>query len=137
MAARPDAALEKSVPASGFPFPHGPFGVGRLRGAGGFDQPLSPAAGMEMPLGWPPALDVTVDVDELDDVDDTDDDEFVRWSVFRGMNMLFLVTSDGVIFTWPPLIHPGLLRFAKLGGFATAVMGKTRGEMSEALDGRG
>jgi hypothetical protein len=92
---------------------------------------------MEMPLGWPPALDVTVDVDEFDDVDDTDDDELVRWSVFRGMNMLFLVTSDGVMFTWPPLIHPGLLRFAKLGGFATAVMGKTRGEMSEALDGRG
>jgi hypothetical protein len=87
-------------------------------------------------LGW----DVTVEVDELDDVDDTDDEEFVRWRVFRCMNMLIpRASSDGFIEFggWPPLIHPGRLRFAKLGGFATAVMETARREMGEAPGDRG
>lgn len=84
-------------------------------------------------------MEVTVDVDVFDDVDDTDDEEFVRWSVFRGENMVMLLTSSGFIepSAWPPLIHPGRLIFAKLGGFATAVMGKARREMDEAAVGRG
>lgn len=57
-----------------------------------------------------------MDVDELDDVDDTDDEEFVRWSVFRGVNMVIPLASSEFIepSAWPPLSHPGRLRFAKL-----------------------
>ena len=108
----------------------------------GLDHPSAPPApGMAIPFGCEGGLDVTVEVDELDEVDDTDDEEFVRWRVLRCMNMLSpLASSDGgfIEFSgWPPLIHPGRLRFAKLGGFATAVMGKAQGEMDEALGGRG
>jgi hypothetical protein len=140
MGGRPDAVLEKSVVPSGFPFDHGAFAVGRLR-AGPLTQPLlSWVPGMGTPFDCALGLDVTVDVDELDDVDDTDDEEFVRGSVFRCMNMLIpRASSDGFIEFggWPPLIHPGRLRFAKLGGFATAVMETARREMGEAPGDRG
>lgn len=78
---------------------------------------------MALPLDW--ALEITVEVDELDDVDDTDDEELVRWMVLR-LNMLFPRWSSELIEfrVWPPLIHPGRLRFEKLGGFATAVIGE-------------
>jgi hypothetical protein len=98
---------------------------------------------MGMPFVWLLGLDVTVEVDEFDEVEDTDDEEFVRWRVFRCMNMLIpRGSSDGFIEldVCPPLtvIHPGRLRFAKLGGFATAVMGMARRErMGEAPGGRG
>jgi hypothetical protein len=84
-------------------------------------------------------LDVTVEVDEFDDVDDTDDEEFVRCRVFRCINMLIpLTSSDGFVefSDCPPLIHPGRLRFAKLGGVATAVMGNAQQKKAEAARGR-
>lgn len=94
---------------------------------------------MGTPFACEVALDVTVDVDELDDVDDTDDEELERWRVFRGMNMVIPLTSSALIefSVWPPLIHPGRLRFVKLGGLATAVMGTARRGVSErGGDGR-
>jgi hypothetical protein len=100
---------------------------------------------MGMPFVWLLGFDVTVEFDEDDEddeVEDTDDEEFVRWRVLRCMNMLMpRASSDGFIEpdVCPPLtvIHPGRLRFAKLGGFATAVMGMARREMGEAPGGRG
>lgn len=87
MGGRPDAVLEKSAWPSGFAFSH-PFAAGRLRAAP-FDHPFaSPGPGTAMPFGCELGLDVTVDVDEFDDVDDTDEEEFVRWRVFRCVNML-------------------------------------------------
>lgn len=86
-------------------------------------QPLkSPAAGMEFPLVG--AFEMMVPVDEFEDVDDTDDEELVRWIVLRPANMLMPLRSSAFIEfgVGPPLIHPGRLRFAKLGGLATAVM---------------
>jgi len=108
----------------------------------GFDHPSPPPVpGKEMPFGCEAGLDVTVEVDEPDDVDDMDDEELVRWRVFRCMNMLTpLASSDGGFIEFsdcPPLIHPGRLRFAKLGGFATAVMRKARPETGEARGSRG
>jgi hypothetical protein len=90
------------------------------------DQLLkSPAVGIELPLVE--GFEVTVPVDEFDDVDDTDDEELVRWMVLRLANMLMPRRSSAFIEfgVWLPLIHPGRLRFAKLGGLATAVMRKT------------
>lgn len=66
-----------------------------------------------------------MDVDPLEDVDETDDDEFDRGRVLRGMGMFTPLASSELIVlrSWPPFIHPGRLRFGKLGGLATAVMG--------------
>jgi hypothetical protein len=95
---------------------------------------------MGTPFGCEAGLDVTVEVDEFDAVDETDDDELVRWRGFRCISMLTPRASsdDGFIelSVCAPLIHPGLFRFAKLGGVATAVMGKAQLKMGEALDGR-
>ncbi len=140
MGGRPEAFLAKSAGPSGLPpFVQGPFGVGRLRGAGGFDQPFSPpTARDETPLVWGPGWEVTVEADELEVVDETDDDELDRWRVLRCINMLMpRGSSDGFIeFSgWPPLIHPGRLRLAKLGGFATAVMGTAGRETDEGGEG--
>lgn len=131
--ARPEPARERSAGPSDFPLAHGVFTTGRLR----FmwedvfgHAPASPAGGTGRPLAWELlALEVTVEVDEFDDVDetdDTDDDELERGSVFRGMNMVIPLTSSEfpVPSVCPPLIHPDRLMFAKLGGFATAVMGE-------------
>jgi hypothetical protein len=123
----------------------GRFGVGRLNSAAPSAFPLghrlvwgglfcvpfaypfkSPLVSMALPLDW--ALEITVEVDELEDVDDTDDEELVRWMVLR-LNMVFPRWSSALIEfrVWPPLIHPGRLRFEKLGGFATAVIGDSVG----------
>lgn len=129
--ARPDGVREKSAATSDFPLVHATFVAGRLRGVGFGHPPASPAAGAERPFACEFALDVTVDVDELDAVDDTDDEEFVRWRVFRGMNMVTPLTSSDELIEfsdWPPLIHPGRLRFVKLGGLATAVMRMEAGD---------
>jgi hypothetical protein len=70
---------------------------------------------------------MTVEVDEFDDVDETDDEEFVRCMVLRVCGNMLMPRRSSVFIelgAWPPLIHPGRLRFAKLGGLATAVMGK-------------
>lgn len=129
--ARPDVPLEKSVGPSVFPLAHGPFAAGRLRAAG-FDHPSPLAPGIAEPFGCEPGLDVTVDVDELEVVDDTDEEEFVRWRDLRCvLNMLIPLASSeddevSVVSDCPPLIHPGRLRFEKLGGFATAVMRNAR-----------
>lgn len=135
MGGRPEAFLAKSAGPSGLPpLAQGPFGVGRLRGAGGFDQPFSPTARDETPLVWGGGLEVTVEADELEVVDETDDDELDRWSVLRCMNILMARGSSDEFIEfsgWPPLIHPGRLRFAKLGGFATAVMGAAGRETGE------
>jgi len=123
------------------------FGCGFLRRACEFDQGAeSPPTDMGLPfpfpllalavlvvlLGLPVPLvgavetepvEVTVEVDEEDAVDETDDEEFDRCKDFRDMNMFILLSSGFVEFSdWPPLSHPGRLRFAKLGGFATAVI---------------
>jgi hypothetical protein len=137
---RADATREKSGAVSLLPFDQGPFAAGLLR-AVGFTQPfVSVVPGIETPFDCELTLEVTVEVDELDDVDDTDDEEFVRGRVFRCcMNMLIPLGSSGgfIEFVCPPLIHPDRLRFAKLGGFATAVMGSARREMDEAAGGQG
>jgi len=95
---------------------------------------------MGTPFGCEAGLDVTVEVDEFDDVDETDDDELDRWRGFRCISMLTPRASsdDGFIelSVCAPLIHPGRFKFAKLGGFATAVMGKAQVKMGEALGGR-
>lgn len=115
--------MNSGVP-SAFPFGQ-PFCCCGLFRVAVFDQLLrSPAADMGLPLVG--AFEVMVPVDEFDDVDDTDDDELVRWMVLRLANMLMLRRSSAFIEfgVWLPLIHPGRLRFAKLGGLATAVMRK-------------
>jgi hypothetical protein len=95
---------------------------------------------MGTPFGCEAGLDVTVEVDEFDDVEDTEDEELDRWRGFRCINMLIPRASSGDGFielsVCAPLIHPGRFRFAKLGGFATAVMGKAQSTMGEALGGR-
>jgi len=123
---RAPADLAKSGGGSALPFGHCPFVGGLLREAEFCQLPGSAAPGMAFPPGG--GLEVTVDTDEFDAVDETDEDEFVRWSGLRGMNMLIPLPSSEFIALrdWPPLIHPARLRFARLGGLATAVMENSR-----------
>jgi hypothetical protein len=92
-------------------------------------------------MGFPltEAFEVMVPVDEFEDVDETDDDELVRWMVLRLPNMLIPLRSSAFIEfgVWPPLIHPGRLRFAKLGGVATAVMRKSSRKEAGSKAGHG
>jgi hypothetical protein len=64
--------------SSDFPLGHGAFAVGRFRDVGFCHPFASPAAGIEAPFTCELALEVTVDVDELEDVEDTDEEECVR-----------------------------------------------------------
>lgn len=174
MGGRPVAEREKSDAPSGLALVHELvlvfvfFGCGFLRRACEFDQgAASPPTDMGLPfpfpllalplvvlLGLPMPLvgavetepvEVTVEADEEDAVDETDDEEFDRCKDFRDMNMFILLSSGFVEFSdWPPLSHPGRLRFAKLGGFATAVIetrpsvdGGLWGEWSEVDTGGG
>ena len=83
------------------------------------------------------AFEMTVPVEEVEDVDDTDDEELVRWMVLPLANMLMPLRSSAFIEfgVWPPLIHPGRLRFAKLGGLATAVIRKSSRKGAGAVAG--
>lgn len=110
---------ENSEAPSDFPFGQ-PLDCGGLFLVVVFAQPL---ASPEFPLVC--EFEITVDVDEVEPVDDTDDEELVRWMVLRP-NMLVPRKSSAFIelVVWPTLAHPDRLRFEKLGGAATAVMGK-------------
>lgn len=161
MGGRPVAEREKSDAPSGLALVHELvlvlfFGCGFLRRACEFDQgAMSPPT--DMGLAFPPfplllvllglplvgavetePVEVTVEVDEEDAVDETDDEEFDRCRAFRDMNMFILLSSGFIEFSdWPPLIHPGRLRFAKLGGFATAVIETWRGRGSGGMERSG
>lgn len=133
------------------------FGCGFLRRACEFDQgAVSPPTDMGLLFPFPLVLalavvllglplvgavetepvEVTVEVDEVDEedaVDAIDDEELDRCKDFRDMNMFILLSSGFIEFSdWSPFIHPGRLRFAKLGGFATAVI-ETSGVVDGAL----
>jgi len=87
------------------------------------------------------ALEVTVvtdEADEVEEVEDTEDDELERWRVLRvGANMLIPLASSALTgpSDCPPLIHPGRLRFEKLGGLATAVIWSEDGSQPVAIQG--
>lgn len=145
MGGRPVAEREKSDAPSGLALVHELvlvlfFGCAFLRRACEFDQgAVSPPTDMGLPFPFPllvvllglplvgavetEPVEVTVEVDEEDAVDEIDDDELDRCRDFRDMNMFILLSSGFIEFSdWPPSVHPGRLRFAKLGGFATAVI---------------
>jgi len=128
--------LNSGVP-SAFPFCQ-PFGCCGLFRVAVLDQLLkSPAAGIGLP--FVEAFEVMVPVDEFDDVDETDDEELVRCMVLRFANMLMPRRSSAFIEfgVWLPLIHPGRLRFTKLGGLATAVMSRRASAGHEDKNARG
>lgn len=70
---------------------------------------------------------ITVPVEEVEAVEVTEDAEFVRCKAFRGVktpldSSEFIACRDELPFN----PHAGRLMLAKLGGLATAVMGKGR-----------
>lgn len=90
------------------------------------DQLISEFVDAGVPFGCEPLV-ATVVVDELEEVDETEEEELLRCSVFRGAANMPLTSSGFIEFRlWPPLtFHPGRLSCWKLGGLATAVMGKS------------
>lgn len=66
-------------------------------------------------------FDDVEEAEELEAIEETEDEEFVRWALFRGMNIR-ATSSACIVFTLEP--HAVRLFCWKLGGLATAVIGE-------------
>jgi hypothetical protein len=68
----------------------------------------------------------TVEVDEVDEFEAIEEEELDRCRGLRGANMPRISSGSIALRLCPPLVpHDGLFKSEKLGGFATAVMGKS------------
>lgn len=80
---------------------------------------------------------MAVEVEEAEEDEAIEDEELDREMVLRGTNMPRMSSGFIALSVCPPLMpHAGRFRFAKLGGFATAVMRKgcVKGYMSARVD---
>lgn len=89
---------------------------------------------MPLPLTGGEGAGIVDEEEEDEDEDDArEEDELVRCTLFRGMNIR--VTSSALIELSPPcpplpVFHPSRGRDWKLGGDATAVIGRELGRLS-------
>ena len=119
---RPTGILEKSGWGSPLAAGQGFLGWERFREPELADHWLkSDPARRGVPLGWEPFVAMVV----LDEAEETEDDEFERESCLRGANMP--LASSGFMGLLPLMLpHAGREIWGKVGGLATAVMGKAQ-----------